>query len=1210
MQKITINLPAALLHYDNVLCRYRFPLLPDIDGFLKNKEELVHRITPYMQYRVENLYGNFLSPCTSIPPEILFTSFPNLNFTTRSFVCHFPISIKQKITTPIKLDAFCTPIENGGTFVWIPIQNIFYTVPEDNPSDIQLAAGMSRMIQCLKLEEDLDFVLRCTQVLKVEYLPLKLELSIPTSYHIAKLLYENQDKEETINPKTLGFRPFQPDEKEMIFGLEKEVEFMSRSFRQKIPVSILLVGPSGCGKTTLWHKFAKSITRNNLNWALWEIDTVLLGARSQNDIYGPHDKVTLMVKYCAIKKAILYMGNLWEIAQTGMNAYSNHSLVDTLLDPISQGTLPVVMECSLEQYSILEREHPHFLTPFLRIDLPILEPNQVQETLRYVFIKQEKKDIKQEKKDIPDRSLALEEKDTTTNLKGRENGPITEEALIKTESLFCRFPPRTVSPGAQLTFLHKIISRQENKEDQPITDRDVSLFFAEQTGLPTFMLDDDVLLDREETHRFFADRVIGQDGTSSTNGSTTKNDLNAVPVIVDLIMTIKSQMTRRSGPIATLLFIGPTGVGKTEMAKTIAEFLYSNPNRMIRIDMSEYAEYGSADRLINGNENGEGILTSQVREQPFSVILLDEFEKAHPSIFDFLLQIFGEGRLTDRKGRLADFRNCVIILTSNLGVENFGRLETGFKASEMTEVSTIRYFTDEVKRLVRPELLNRIDRIVPFHPLSKETLRSILNREIKLLNRRQGISARSLVLSIDPEVGDELVLLGYDQKYGARPLKRTIERQILLPLADALTNVPLKTPVKALFNMVQGKIKLKIILSTPENENVGIQNMNISENINDRMNMSMDNELQKKVRFDFSKLRYDLQRLMALTEYDNYNRDLCCFDYNQKKEQRKQEVLTKHNRRNIINSNDLNVMHYEKIRSLISKTNNLYENIIDKEVAVYSDNISLDVIQTEIDAYRSEMDNLLKEYFIKKNLRLQLPVYFWLVSCSQSFLTYCLQLFHLTAQKYGTTVKSWRTRYFPNGKPLQDIPENNEINDFLDYMFCPDTLVPINFLLYNHNSPHLAVINSIPILQNILKTKHFPNINEGHYIGMRPVKVSPDGYLNNDYSDPLGMFHAAVMEVKDPFTAIVFNEYCGEFRAVNKNQKKETPLRMSVTCNSERIPLISFIDMFNKNHNITKNFSFKKNDNEFVFLCDDKNYNLESEALRVLRQTIFASIDD
>ena len=253
------------------------------------------------------------------------------------------------------------------------------------------------------------------------------------------------------------------------------------------------------------------------------------------------------------------------------------------------------------------------------------------------------------------------------------------------------------------------------------------------------------------------------------------------------------------------MFIGPTGVGKTEMAKALAGLLYSDTRRMVRIDMSEYSTPWSAVRLIGRPDEGDGTLTSPIREQPFSVVLLDEFEKADSTVFDLLLQLLGEGRLTDSLGRLADFRNAVVIMTSNLGVESFRESGFGFNDANHDWRS---HFEREVQRFVRPELLGRIDRIVPFSPLPRDVVKQIALREINLLKDRPGIKYNNLQLDVHSEVVDYLCELGYQPKYGARPLRRAIEQRLSVPLANAMSALTKECDWRLEASLKQGQIAI------------------------------------------------------------------------------------------------------------------------------------------------------------------------------------------------------------------------------------------------------------------------------------------------------------------------------------------------------------------------------------------------------------------
>jgi len=244
-------------------------------------------------------------------------------------------------------------------------------------------------------------------------------------------------------------------------------------------------------------------------------------------------------------------------------------------------------------------------------------------------------------------------------------------------------------------------------------------------------------------------------------------------------------------PVGSFIFLGPTGVGKTELAKTLADFLFGSEEALIRVDMSEYMERFSTSRLIGAPPGYVGYddstqLTEKVRRRPFSVVLLDEIEKAHPEVFNLLLQILEDGRLTDSYGRSVDFKNVILIMTSNIGTRQFTlQSPLGFsKASD--DVFTYDRMRDnmlsELKRLFNPELLNRIDEVIVFHPLTKEHMKGIV--EIMLGRLQEQLKEKRITLSVDPSAKDFLVEKGYDPNYGARPLRRAIQRYLEDPLAE------------------------------------------------------------------------------------------------------------------------------------------------------------------------------------------------------------------------------------------------------------------------------------------------------------------------------------------------------------------------------------------------------------------------------------------
>jgi len=250
-------------------------------------------------------------------------------------------------------------------------------------------------------------------------------------------------------------------------------------------------------------------------------------------------------------------------------------------------------------------------------------------------------------------------------------------------------------------------------------------------------------------------------------------------------------------PVGSFIFLGPTGVGKTELARALAEFLFGDENALIRIDMSEYSERHTVSRLVGsppgyvGYEEG-GQLTEQVRRRPYSVILFDEIEKAHPEIFNVLLQILDDGRLTDAQGRAVDFKNAVIIMTSNVGAPLLEKeIGIGFRpaGSEATTLDTAytrmkEHITEELRRTFRPEFLNRIDEVIIFRPLTSDQIRAIVSILIARVQRE--LRGQSMALEITDAAIDVLAKEGFDPTFGARPLLRTIQRLIEDKLSDEL----------------------------------------------------------------------------------------------------------------------------------------------------------------------------------------------------------------------------------------------------------------------------------------------------------------------------------------------------------------------------------------------------------------------------------------
>jgi len=334
-----------------------------------------------------------------------------------------------------------------------------------------------------------------------------------------------------------------------------------------------------------------------------------------------------------------------------------------------------------------------------------------------------------------------------------------------------------------------------------VTEEDIAEIVSSWTGIPIFSLKEEeakkLLRMEEELHK----RIIGQD--------------EAIISISKAIRRARAGMKSPKRPIGSFIFLGPTGVGKTELARTLAEFLFGDENALISLDMSEYMEKFAVSRLVGappgyvGYEEG-GQLTEKVRRKPYSVVLLDEIEKAHPDVFNILLQIFEDGRLTDSQGRVVDFKNTVIIMTSNVGAILIKKGSTlGFRGTSEPEEISYKDIKNrvmgELNKTFRPEFLNRIDEVIVFKSLTKEEIKKIatliLNNEVKILLEEQKID-----LETTEEAKELLTKEGYDPNFGARPLRRTIERLIENPISEKLLAGEFKEGDCVLIKTKGGKI--------------------------------------------------------------------------------------------------------------------------------------------------------------------------------------------------------------------------------------------------------------------------------------------------------------------------------------------------------------------------------------------------------------------
>jgi len=327
---------------------------------------------------------------------------------------------------------------------------------------------------------------------------------------------------------------------------------------------------------------------------------------------------------------------------------------------------------------------------------------------------------------------------------------------------------------------------------ETVTDEEIAKIISKWTGIPVAKLNESerykTLHLAEQLHK----RVIGQD--------------NAVELVSDAIIRSKAGIKDPTKPIGSFLFLGPTGVGKTELAKTLAEALFDNENNIVRIDMSEYMEKHSVSRLIGappgyvGYDEG-GQLTDAVRRNPYSVVLFDEVEKAHPDVFNIMLQILDDGRITDSKGNLVDFKNTILIMTSNIGSEF---LLEGIDDDGNIKDDAAEKVEGMLKLHFRPEFLNRLDEIIMFKPLTKENIGGIVELLMKDMNRR--VADRNITIELSDAAKDLVIDEGYDPVYGARPLKRYLQKNVETLVARLILSNTLNSGDTVLLDAENGKL--------------------------------------------------------------------------------------------------------------------------------------------------------------------------------------------------------------------------------------------------------------------------------------------------------------------------------------------------------------------------------------------------------------------
>ncbi|MEM6697592.1 MAG: AAA family ATPase, partial [Bacteroidota bacterium] len=516
----------------------------------------------------------------------------------------------------------------------------------------------------------------------------------------------------------------------------ERVEQILQALQNSFNRNVLLVGASGVGKTALIQEVSEHFKRHKFPLELWETTASKMLKALMLDT-GWQDNLSKLCDEMRGKDQMLFIRNLMELFEVGQYEGNAVSMAEYLRSYVSQGAISIVSECTEEELQAIELRSPNYTDLF-----NIIKVNNPQKELEEMVI-QKANDLCRAKK------ISLE-----------------EEAIQEVIRLNSRYTPYSGLPGKPIRFIENLLL--ESSKQQQLSKSDIIQHFCEETGMPTFMVDPAIPMKVDLVRQRFNENIFGQTA--------------AVEKVVDVLASVKTALTRKEKPIASFLFVGPTGVGKTELAKVLAEFMFNDRNRMLRFDMSEYSNLLSLSRLI-GSFQTDGTLTAAVRRAPFCVLLFDEIEKADPKFFDLLLQILGEGRLTDNQGKLVNFCSTIIIMTSNIGANR--PTVIGLNAKDETQ-NIVQHYMNAVQKQFRPELFGRIDEVIPFLPLSSEVIRYVVQREMQQLLTREGIHYRPMQLNIEEAVLEHLGTIGYHGKYGARHLQRTLREELILPLSQKL----------------------------------------------------------------------------------------------------------------------------------------------------------------------------------------------------------------------------------------------------------------------------------------------------------------------------------------------------------------------------------------------------------------------------------------
>jgi ATP-dependent Clp protease ATP-binding subunit ClpC len=536
------------------------------------------------------------------------------------------------------------------------------------------------------------------------------------------------------------------------FGRERLISELTQLLDRE-RANVLLVGESGVGKTSILVDAVRVIERDAhpgdsdpqaKPHRFWTSSAARLIA-GMKYLGQWEERCERLIQELARIDGVIAFEELLELVHTGGSATTN-SIASFFQPFLERAEMRIISETTPAGLDACRRLLPGFVDAFRILRVPDFTQAEALSALHMY--------------------CTNIERNSPARMKGDDRNLIYR--------LFRRFLPYEAFPGKTINFTTRLYERAKADRITDITNDRIIGAFVKATGLPELFLRDEVSLEERDLQAFFEHEVIGQS--------------DACRAATSAVLTFKAGLNDPARPISVLLFTGPTGVGKTELSRSLARFLFGaaeDAERFIRLDMSEYSLPGSAERLIAGTGGQPSEFINQMRRQPFAVVLFDEIEKADEGVFDLLLSMFDEGRLTDRFGRTTYFQSAVIIMTSNLGALVSGT--PGFGTGDEFASST---YHRAAQTFFRPEFYNRIDGVLSFSALGKENVRRIAIKELNALNARDGMLKRNIKLVYTDRLVDHVARIGFDSRFGARPLQRVIEREVVTRLALHLNRHP------------------------------------------------------------------------------------------------------------------------------------------------------------------------------------------------------------------------------------------------------------------------------------------------------------------------------------------------------------------------------------------------------------------------------------